>query len=120
MVQKTASNGIAAGHAPARAAAARQRARKTDSVDGAAPRRSTEITPRRATLAKAARQLKSPKVFVPLTIAVGLGIAAIARLAGRGNKSRALPRLAKEVSPRLNDAMHALAELGRELRARIR
>ena len=126
MVQKTAANGITPGRTPPpRSTAARQRVRKADAVDGVAVRRSTEsrsteIRPRRAALANAARQLKSPKVFVPLAIALGIGAAAVARLAGRSSGRRALPRLARDMTPRFNDALHTLAELGRELRARIR
>jgi len=121
MVQKTAANGITHGRTPPpRSTAARQRVRKADAVDSVAVRPSTEIKPRRAALANAARQLKSPKVFVPLAIALGIGAAAIVRLAGRNGKSRSLPRLTKDLTPRLNDALHTLAEFGRELRARIR
>jgi len=121
MVQKTALNGAAASErTPPRTAAQRQRARKAAAANGSATKRSTEIKPRRAAMATVAKTLRSPKVFVPLAVGIGVGIAALVRMAGHKGKQAALPRLAREVPPRLNDAMHALAELGRELRARIR
>lgn len=124
MVRKTVSNGTAAKTAK-KSTAARKTVRKTAvkaaNGSGAVAKRSTEIKPRRAVIAKTAETLKSPKVFVPLAVAVGVGIAAVRKALTSSKKdSTMLPRLAKEVSPRVNEAMHALAELGRELRAKIR
>ncbi|HVJ63267.1 MAG TPA: hypothetical protein VM555_11220 [Tahibacter sp.] len=88
----------------------------------AAMKRSSEIVPKRAPLARAAQQLKSPKVFVPLAVALGIGVAAVRKIAGvaAARGPRALPRMAREISPRFSEAVHALAELGRELRAKLR
>ncbi|HSX62765.1 MAG TPA: hypothetical protein VLF18_21490 [Tahibacter sp.] len=123
MVRKTVSNGTAAAKNATKSATARKSARK--SANGAsvsvAAKKSTEITPRRAVIARTAKTLKSPKVLVPLAVAVGVGIAAVRKAVMASNgKSKVLPRIAKEVSPRFNEAVHALAELGRELRAKIR
>lgn len=84
-------------------------------------KKSSEIKPKRA-LSTTAQKLKSPRVLVPLAVAVGVGVAAVARLINgkSGKSSNALPRLAKEVSPRFSEAVHALADLGRELRAKVR
>lgn len=102
--------------------AARKTVRKAAASATGAVKRSSEIVPKRATIARTAEQLKSPKVFVPLAVAVGLGVAAVRKIAGvaatRG--PRALPRMAKDISPRFSEAVQALAELGRELRAKLR
>lgn len=120
MVRKTVSNGSAARKVASKSAAVRKTASKTVNGNGVAAR-STEITPRRTALAKTARTLKSPKVLVPLVVAVGVGIAAVRKaIVSSDGKTKMLPRIAKEVSPRFNEAVHALAELGRELRAKIR
>lgn len=122
MVRKTASNANATGKVASKATAARKTARKTANGSSVAvAKKSTEITPRRAAIARTAKTLRSPKVLVPLAVAVGVGIAAVRRAVTASNgKTRMLPRIAKEVSPRFNEAVHALAELGRELRAKIR
>lgn len=114
--RKTASVSIGAASGAARAT--RRPARS--SATTVAVKKSAEIKPRRA-LAAAAQRLKSPKVLVPLTVAVGVGVAAVTRLLHNGSrKTSPLPRLAKEISPRFSEAVHALAELGRELRAKMR
>lgn len=125
-MQKT-SNGTTASKTTAttkRAAAKAGRATKTArSASKTAAKTSTEIKPRRtgSTLSDTANTLKSPKVLVPLLVAVGVGIAAVRKaVTSSGNTGKTLPRLAKEVSPRFSEAVSALAELGRELRAKIR
>lgn len=122
MARKTASSGSAAGKVVSKSTAARKSARKTANGSVvAAAKKSTEITPRRAALARTASSLKSPKLLVPLAVAVGVGIAAVRKaVIGAHGESRTLPRIAKDVSPRFSEAVHALAELGRELRAKIR
>lgn len=121
MVRKTASNGNATVRKVAsKSTAVRKTASKTANGSAVAAK-STEITPRRAALVRTAKTLRSPKVLVPLAVAVGVGIAAVrAAVIGSKSKTKMLPRIAKEVSPRFNEAVHALAELGRELRAKIR
>jgi hypothetical protein len=116
--RKTATgNGSSANGQTAGRAVAKRPAR---SSSGAAVKKSAEIKPRRA-LAATAQRLKSPKVLVPLTVAVGLCVAAVSKLLHtNGNSKATLPRLTKEISPRFSEAVHALAELGRELRAKIR
>lgn len=116
MVRKT-SSATAARKTVAKTAAKNPRSRAT-----AAPavRQSAEIKPRRA-LVETARKLKSPKVLVPLAVAVGVGVAAVARLLnGHKTNGTALPRLGKNLSPHFSNAVHALADLGRELRAKVR
>ena len=114
--RKTASSGNGAANGATRAAKRPARS----SAGTVAVKKSAEIKPRRA-LASTAQRLKSPKVLVPLTVAVGVGVAAVTRLLHNGSrKSGPLPRLAKEISPRFSEAVHALAELGRELRAKMR
>lgn len=105
-----------------KAAAARKTARKRAASTTTTARRSSEIVPRRAALAQTAQRLKSPKVFVPLAVALGIGVAAVRKLAGAASARgpRALPRMAKEISPRFAEAVRALADLGRELRTKIR
>lgn len=127
MVRKTVSSGTAAKPA-SKSTTARKTVRKTAAKStngsGAVARKSTEITPRRAAMSKTAQSLKSPKVLLPLAVAVGVGIAAVRKALTSGKDAKTLPRLAKEVSkevsPRVTEALHALAELGRELRAKIR
>lgn len=123
MVRKTVSSGTAA-KAAGKSTTARKTARKTANGSGAVVKKSTEITPRRAAISKTAQSLKSPKVLLPLAVAVGVGIAAVRKALTSGKDAKTLPRLAKEVSkevsPRVTEALHALAELGRELRAKIR
>jgi len=121
MVRKTASNGTAAGKTVAtKAASARKTARGKSAVAKTASS-STEIKPRRAALVDSAKKLKSPKVLVPLAVVVGVGLAAVRKvLNSSSSTTKTLPRLAKEVSPRFSEAVQALAELGRELRAKIR
>lgn len=115
--RKTASAGNGTANGTARTAAKRPARSNAGSV---AVKKSAEIKPRRA-LAETAQRLKSPKVLVPLTVAVGVGVAAVTKLLHNGSrKSGTLPRLAKEISPRFSEAVHALAELGRELRSKIR
>jgi len=102
--------------------AARKTTRKAAASATGAIKRSSEIVPKRAALARTAEQLKSPKVFVPLAVAIGLGLAAVRKIASvaatRGPS--ALPRMARDISPRFSEAVQALAELGRELRAKLR
>jgi hypothetical protein len=121
MARKTTRALQAGDTAVKKAAAKRSAARKsTRSSASAAVKKSTEIKPRR--IAGAVQQLKSPKVFVPLAVAVGLGIAAVRKIVGvaSGRGPRALPRLARDISPRFSQAVHALADLGREVRSKIR
>jgi hypothetical protein len=96
--------------------------RKSTASTAATAKRSSEIVPKRPALARTAQQLKSPKVFVPLAVAVGIGVAAVRKIVGAAanHGPRALPRMAKDISPRLSDAVSALAELGRELRSKLR
>ena len=78
------------------------------------------VKPRRV-IVETARKLKSPKVLVPLAVAVGVGVAAVTRLLnGHKTNGTALPRLGKNLSPHFSHAVHALADLGRELRAKVR
>lgn len=122
MVRKTTS----VAKAPRKTAAAKNSSSKAAATT--AVKKSSEIKPRRVlsatgqALATTARKLKSPKVLVPLAVAVGVGVAAVARLinGSNGKNSSTLPRLAKEISPRFAEAVHALADLGRELRAKVR
>lgn len=116
MVRKT-SSATASGKTVAKTAAKNPRSRAAATP---AVRKSAEIKPRRA-IVETARKLKSPKVLVPLAVAVGVGVAAVTRLLnGHKGNGTALPRLAKEMSPHLSNAVHALADLGRELRAKVR
>lgn len=122
MVRKTASRGSATGKVAGKSTTTRKRAlEKIANGNSAVARKSTEITPRRAALARTANTLKSPKVLVPLAVAVGVGLAAVRKAVTASNgKARTLPRIAKDVSPRFSEAVQALAELGRELRTKIR
>ena len=123
MVRKTTTS---VAKAPRKTAVAKNSSSKATAV--AAVKKSSEIKPTRAlsttkqALATTAQKLRSPKVYVPLAVAVGVGVAAVARLInGSGAKSSsALPRLAKEISPRFSEAVKALADLGRELRTKVR
>ena len=118
MPSKTTSRKTASSSNGAARTAAKRPARS--SASSVAVKKSAEIKPRRA-LAATAQRLKSPKVLVPLTVAVGVGVAAVTRLLHNGSrKSGTLPRLTKEISPRFSEAVHALAELGRELRSKLR
>lgn len=120
MVRKTASRGSATGKVAGKSTTTRKRALEK-TANGAAARKSTEITPQRAALTRTAQTLKSPKVLVPLAVAVGVGLAAVRKaVVAASGKPRMLTRIGKEVSPRFSEAVNALAELGRELRARIR
>lgn len=122
MARKTVSKATATPQVARKSTAVRTSARRNaNGGSTAAATTSTEITPRRAALARSAKALKSPKLLVPLAVAVGVGLAAVRKAvtASTGSKPM-LPRLAKEVSPRFNEAVQALAALGRELRARIR
>ena len=115
--RKSSTGANGAGNGAARSAAKRPARSSAGTV---ALKKSAEIKPRR-TLAATAQRLKSPKVLVPLAVAVGVGVAAVTRLLHNGSrKTGPLPRLAKEISPRFSEAVHALAELGRELRAKMR
>ena len=98
------------------------RAKKAAASTAATVKRSSEIVPKRAPLARTAQQLKSPKVYVPLMVARGVGVAAVRKIAAAaaGRGPRTLPRMAKEISPRFSEAVQALAELGRELRSKLR
>jgi hypothetical protein len=112
MVRKTAAR-----KTPATAKAV---TRSKASVAAPAAKKSSEITPRRA-VTTTAQKLRSPKVLVPLTVAVGVGVAAIAKLVrSSSGKGSTLPRLAKDLSPRFAEAVKALGDLGRELRAKVR
>ena len=103
------------------AATATKSAARSKAVAAPAAKKSAEIKPRRALVAKTAQTLKSPKVLVPLTVAVGVGVAAIAKLMkSSSTKDMDLPRLAKDMSPRFTEAVKALGDLGRELRAKVR
>ena len=116
MVRKT-SSATASGKTVAKTAAKNTRSRATATP---AVRKSAEIKPRRV-IVETARKLKSPKVLVPLAVAVGVGVAAVTRLLnGHKSNGTALPRLAKNISPHFSHAVHALADLGRELRAKVR
>lgn len=117
MVRKT-SSATASGKSVAKTAAKNSRSRAAAAAP--AVRKSAEIKPRRA-IVETARKLKSPKVLVPLAVAVGVGVAAVTRLLnGHKSNGTALPRLAKNMSPHFSNAVHALADLGRELRAKVR
>lgn len=124
MARKTTSNGTAATKAAtSKSPTARKTTRtKAAAATGAVAKKSTEIKARRAgTMSKTAKKLRSAKVLVPLAVAVGVGLAAVRKvLATSSADKKVLPRIAKEVSPRFSEAVHALAELGRELRAKIR
>lgn len=120
MVRKTSS--ATASSKTVAKPAAKTAAKKVRSRATATPAvlKSAEIKPRRV-IADTARKLKSPKVLVPLAVAVGVGVAAITRLLnGHKDTGTALTRLGKNVSPHLSTAVHALADLGRELRAKVR
>lgn len=124
MARKTTSNGtVATKAATSKSSTARKTTRaKATAATGPAAKKSTEIKPRRAgTMAETAKKLRSAKVLVPLMVAVGVGLAAVRKVLATSNaEKKVLPRLAKEVSPRFSEAVNALAELGRELRAKIR
>lgn len=123
MARKTAANGTSATKAVTSKSSPRKTARsKTAAATTAVAKKSTEIKPTRGTaLANTARKLKSPKVLVPLAVAVGVGLAAVRKaMTSSSGDAKVLPRIAKEVSPRFSEAVQALAELGRELRAKIR
>lgn len=121
--RKTEAGKTDAGKTGAGKTAARKTTRgKVAANATAAVKRSSEIVPMRATFARTAEQLKSPKVFVPLAVVLGLGVAAVRKIAGiaAARGPRTLPRMARDISPRFSEAAHALAELGRELRAKLR
>lgn len=121
MARKTATQTTNTGTTAKKAVARRTTARKTTpSTAAAAVKKSTEIKPQRA--GSAVERLKSPKVYVPLAMVVGLGVAAVRKVVNAASKRgpQALPRLAKEISPRFSEAVRALADLGRELRSKLR
>lgn len=124
MARKTTSNGtVATKAATSKSPTARKTTRtKAAAATGAVAKKSTEIKARRAgTMSETAKKLRSAKVLVPLAVAVGVGLAAVRKvLSNSSADKKVLPRIAKEVSPRFGEAVHALAELGRELRAKIR
>ncbi len=123
MARKTTNGTAATKVAASKSPTARKSTRsKAASTTGASAKKSTEIKPRRAgTLSDTAKKLRSAKVLVPLAVAVGVGLAAVRKmLASSSADKKVLPRIAKEVSPRFSEAVSALAELGRELRAKIR
>jgi len=124
MARKTTTNGTAVTKAAtSKSRTARKTTRsKAAAATGAVAKKSTEIKPRRAgALSETAKKLRSPKVLVPLAVAVGVGLAAVRKvLSSAAADKKVLPRIAKEVSPRFSEAVNALAELGRELRAKIR
>lgn len=123
MARKTTNGTVATKVATSKSPTARKSTRsKAATATGAVAKKSTEIKARRAgTLSETAKKLRSPKVLVPLAVAVGVGLAAVRKvLASSSADKKVLPRIAKEVSPRFSEAVNALAELGRELRAKIR
>jgi hypothetical protein len=124
MARKTTNEAAATKVAASKSPTARKstRSKAATATTGAVAKKSTEIKPRRAgKLADTAKTLRSPKVLVPLAVAVGVGLAAVRKMmASSSTDTNVLPRLAKEVSPRFSEAVNALAELGRELRAKIR
>jgi predicted DsbA family dithiol-disulfide isomerase len=123
MARKTTNGTAATKVATSKSPAARKSTRsKAATTTGSVAKKSTEIKARRAgTLSDTAKKLRSAKVLVPLAVAVGVGLAAVRKmLASSSADKKVLPRIAKEVSPRFSEAVSALAELGRELRAKIR
>lgn len=121
MARKT-TNGTAATKVATSKSPTARKSTRSKAATGAVAKKSTEIKARRAgTLSDTAKKLRSAKVLVPLAVAVGVGLAAVRKmLASSSAEKKVLPRIAKEVSPRFSEAVSALAELGRELRAKIR
>ncbi|MEO8669698.1 MAG: hypothetical protein ABI411_00210 [Tahibacter sp.] len=101
--------------------------KRTTSGTGTRTRSSSrEITPRKAGLTSKAvstiAKARSPRIYVPLLIAAGIGAAVLQRVLSasqRHSSGKMLGAVAAELQPRMSEAMRALSAFGHDLRARI-
>jgi hypothetical protein len=82
-------------------------------------RRSTEVPAKPSAARRVLKQARSPKVYLPVLAAVGVGAALINRMLDTLPKSGLTARATAALSPTVRNAFRALAALGRQAKARI-
>jgi hypothetical protein len=102
---------------PRAKAAAKKSATKARTTTQA--RRSTEVPAKPSAARRVLTQAKSPKIYLPVLAAVGVGAALINRMLDTMPKTGLTARATAKLSPAVRTALHALAALGRKAKASV-